>query len=119
MSTKSAGRRLRENLDKALAAAGREQHRTLEFSEVELEYIGWAMQAVDRAAELRKVYDAELSGVYGAEPRPAVLAKLSAEIRACHQLAAALVGKVDLGTEKVKSPQHVAAGQARWRQSVR
>ena len=73
---KSAGQRLREDLDKALAHAGRESGRVLEFSEPELQLIDWAAEDADRAAELRQLYDAELAG----DRHPTILVKLSAEI---------------------------------------
>ena len=44
---KSAGQRLREDLDKALAHAGRESGRVLEFSEPELQLIDWAAEDAD------------------------------------------------------------------------
>lgn len=112
--SKSAGRRLREDLDKALAHAGAESGRTLEFSEVEVQAIEWAAADADRAEELAALYDAELAG----DHTPTTLVKLSAEIRACHRSAADLVGKVEIGVGRAKSPRHVAAGQARWRASV-
>lgn len=112
--SESAGQRLRADLDAALAAAGRESGRVLEFSEVELAFMGWAADAVDRAVELGEVYDAELAG----DRRPSILVKLSGEIRACNRAAADLVSRVEFGVGKAKSPAHVRAGQARWRSSA-
>ena len=109
-TVKSAGQRLRDDLDRALEVAGREAGRALEFSEVEVQLIDWAADAANTADQLQQVYDAELAG----DRHPTILVKLSAEIRTCRRAAADWVGRVEIGDGKAKSPRHVRAGQARW-----
>ena len=53
---KTAGVRLREDLDKALAAAARQQGRALEWDEREVLTLEMAAEAADRCVELRRCW---------------------------------------------------------------
>jgi hypothetical protein len=104
-----AGRELRAQLDKALAAASRELGGQLEWSEVELVIIDRAVAAADRAEELRRVYDGHL-----AAGETALAVKVSAELRGCERAVIDAVGKVHMGLGQAKSERHVRAARSRW-----
>ncbi len=108
----SAGQRLRNDLDTALAVAARKEGHALEFTEVEQVTISMAAAAADRVEVLRALLDTVLAG---AKSSPHSAATLAGEIRLTERAVVDLVGKVDVGTGHVKSARHVAAGQARWR----
>ncbi|MFG1931317.1 hypothetical protein ACGFK1_11750 [Mycobacterium sp. NPDC048908] len=110
----SAGARLRADLDAALAHAGEELGRSLEFDEAERHVITRAAAAADRAEEMTGLYRAELAR--RPEPRPSVLVKLAAEIRLSEKAAVDLVARVTLGLGAARSPRHVRAAQTRWQQ---
>jgi len=74
--SEGAGERLRGEMDRALVAAGRELGQNLEWTESERDVLARACSTADR---LDRVYDRELGS---AEANPAVLVKLSAELRA-------------------------------------
>jgi len=107
---KTAGARLREDLDKALATAASQQGRALEEREVLT--LEMAAEAADRCVELRALLATVL-----ASPRltPNATAALAGELRLTEKAVIDLIGKVNIGTGHVKSPRHVAAGQARMR----
>ena len=109
---KTAGVRLREDLDKALAAAARQQGRALEWDEREVLTLEMAAEAADRCVELRALLATVL-----ASPRltPNATAALAGELRLTEKAVIDLIGKVNIGTGHVKSARHVAAGQARMR----
>jgi hypothetical protein len=110
---KSAGQRLREDLDTALAVAARKEgHASLEFTEVEQVTISMAAAAADRVEVLRALLVTVLASAKSSAHSSATLA---GEIRLTERAVVDLVGKVDVGTGHVKSPRHVAAGRARWR----
>jgi hypothetical protein len=112
--TPTAGQRLRADLDAALAHAGEELGRQLEFDEAERHVIAQAVAAADRAQEMTVLYRAELARK--PEPRPTVLVKLAAEIRLSEKAAVDLVARVNLGLGAAKSPRHVRAARTRWQQ---
>jgi hypothetical protein len=106
-----AGRRLRKQLDAALAAASRDLGAALEFTETELLTIAAAQAAADRGEVLRRLWDERLAA---GDAEPAVLVKISAEARQCERAAVDLVGKVSTGVVAPKSERHVRAIRARW-----
>ncbi len=105
----TAGRRLIAAMDAELAAAGEDAGQELEWSAAEAGTLQIAAAAADRVAELRQVYDAELAG----QRRPAMLAKLAAEMRGQekHQLDA--LGKVSLDPDRLSNVRRQAA-RPRW-----
>lgn len=107
---RAAGARLRFDLDQALQRAGREAGQNLEWSEQELLVIDRAVAAADRAAVLTRLWKRELAGA----AQPAVLVKLSAELRACERAAVDLVARVNPGIGPAKSDRHQRAAQSRW-----
>ncbi|ODR03620.1 hypothetical protein BHQ15_17835 [Mycolicibacillus koreensis] len=106
----TAGNRLRRDLDAALAAAGKELGTRLEWDEREADVIGRAAATADRLEVLRAAFDAESAG--GADP--AVLVKLSAELRALDRLVVDLVARVNPGVGPAKSQRHIRAARSRW-----
>jgi hypothetical protein len=112
--TVSAGQRLRAEVDKALAAVGRETSKTLEWSELELDVIDRAAKTADRAEGLRAVFDAEQAG----EARPTVLVSLSGELRLLDKAVVDLLGRLEFGEGKTKSERHQRAANYRWNQGA-
>ncbi|CDM76133.1 hypothetical protein MMARE11_19860 [Mycobacterium marinum E11] len=110
---RGAGARLRFELDQALERAGREAGQNLEWSEQELQVIDRAAAATDRAAVLGRLWKKEVAG----EAQPAVLVKLSAELRACERAAVDLVARVNPGIGPAKSDRHQRAARSRWDRS--
>jgi hypothetical protein len=104
---RSAGVKLRARINRALRDSG---IAGAEFDEYELEALDAACAAADRAEQLQKVFDAELSG----EARPTTLARLSAEIRHCERQSLQMLERVRLTPEPVKSARHQRAVRARW-----
>lgn len=104
------GRRLRADMDTALARAEQEAGQTLEFDERELAALDTACDAANRAEELRDIYRRELAG----EARPTVLSNMSAEIRHCERLKLDALAKLALRVDKPKSEQHQLAARYRW-----
>jgi hypothetical protein len=94
-------------MNAALAATGAPG---AEFTELETESIDAAVEAADRAEQLREVFAAELAG----QARPTTPARLSAEARHCERQVLDLVARVQLEPEPVKSPRHQRAARARW-----
>lgn len=107
---RAAGARLRFDLDRALDRAGREIGQNLEWSEQESLVIDRAAAAADRGAVLAKLWKRELAGAAD----PAVLVKLSAELRACERAVVDLVARVNPGVGPAKSERHVRAARSRW-----
>lgn len=103
---RSAGVKLRAKLNAALKAAGP----GMEWTETEAEAIAAAVQAADRAEQLRAVFGDELVG----ESRPTTLARLSAEIRLCERQVVEMVSRLELEPVKPKSLRHQRAVNARW-----
>ncbi|ORV44541.1 hypothetical protein AWC02_14945 [Mycolicibacter engbaekii] len=103
----SAGDDLRAAWAAELAAADP----ALEWSPHELTHLDAACRAADRAEALRLAFAAEQAG----EQRPDVLVKLSSELRMLDKAVADHLGRLTLAEdERVKSPQHQAAANARW-----
>lgn len=103
----TAGEKLRQKMTAALEATGVPG---IEFDEYETEALDRAVAAADRAEQLQRVYDAELSG----ECRPTTLARLSAEIRHCERQSVQMLERVRLTEEPPKSARHQRAARARW-----
>ncbi|MGV0788681.1 hypothetical protein ABQF33_17370 [Mycolicibacterium sp. XJ2] len=110
MSTKTAGQRLRETFDQGLDRASQQLGKRLTWDEHELEALTAAATAADRCEELQRVYRDELAG----ERRPALLVKLSAEMRLLDKAVADHVGRVRIGPGVAKSERHQRAVNARW-----
>lgn len=106
----TAGRRLRTQMKRALDAASKELGHQLEFDEREQDALNRAAAAADRAAELRRIFEAEQAG----EARPAVLVKLSAEMRALDKQVVDLLAKLSFGPGQAGSERHRQAARARW-----
>ena len=106
MEQRSAGQRLRAGLDAALAHAGREAGKELEFDEREQLIIGAASDAADRAERL--------AALWAAETNPALLCKLGAELRLCEKAAVELAARVNIGEGKAKSERRQRAAGVRW-----
>lgn len=113
MTPSTAGQHLRQTLDQALARASQDIGQPLEWAEDEVVAIEAAVQAADRAADLRRIYDAERTG----EARPTVLVKLSAELRQLDRQVVELAARVNPGVGPAKSARHVRAANARWRRN--
>ena len=87
---RSAGVKLWTKMNAALKATG---VAGAEFDEYELEALDAACAAADRAEQLQRVYDAELTSD---DPRPTTLARLSAEIRHCERQSLQMLERVQL-----------------------
>lgn len=107
---KTAGVRLRADLDAALARAGKEVGRPLEWDEKELLTLVTAGKVADRAEVLRGMFADEQAG----QARPTVLVKISAELRMCDRQVVDLVARINPGVGVAKSERHVRAARARW-----
>lgn len=110
MSTKTAGQRLRETFDQALDRASQQLGKRMAWDEHELEALVAAASAADRRYELQRVYRDELAG----DRRPAILVKLSAEMRLLDKAVADHLGRVRVGPGVAKSERHQRAVNARW-----
>jgi hypothetical protein len=101
---------LRKRMDAQLALLGNDA----EWTEKELEYLDLAGRAVDRAAVVQGVLDAELGRD---EPRPSHVVRLSAELRGLERQTAALVAMLNPdGSGPAKSERHQRAARVRWDQ---
>ena len=106
-----AGRRLRTEMDAALERARVEAAEpNLQWDEREADALERACATADRADVLRGVFDAEQAG----ECRPAVLAKVSAELRALDRQVVDLLARLNPGVGVAKSERHQRAAQYRW-----
>ncbi|MDX1885363.1 hypothetical protein [Mycolicibacterium sp. 120270] len=110
MSTKTAGQQLRGMFDKALDRASQQLGKRMAWDEHELEALTAASSAADRRDELQRVYRDELAG----ERRPAVLVKLSTELRLLDKAVADHLSRVRIGPGVAKSERHQRAVNARW-----
>lgn len=111
MSIKAtSGQRLRETFDQAHDRASQQLGKRMVWDEQELEALTAAACAADRRDELQQVYRDELAG----ERRPAVLVKLSAEMRLLDRAVADHLGRVRIGPGIAKSERHQRAVNARW-----
>lgn len=115
-TTPGAGDRLRADLVAALARAGEEAGRALEFDEAEAHTVEQACAAADRAEQLQALYAAELAR--RPEPRLRTVVALAAEMRLSEKAAVDLVARVSLGLGAAKSPRHVRASQTRWQRET-
>ncbi|MCU1698260.1 MAG: hypothetical protein JWR34_4323 [Mycobacterium sp.] len=108
---KTAGAKLRSDLNAALARAARDQGlAALEFSEVERALIAAAVTQADWIETLKALRATELAG----DAAPTTLVKLSSEIRACERQVFDLIGRVNFGEGVAKSAHHQRAAHARW-----
>jgi hypothetical protein len=106
----TAGQKMRAEFDDALDRAGRSAGKRLVWDEHEAHALAAAATAADRRAELQQVYDNELAG----ESRPAILVKLSTELRPLDKAIADHIGRVRIGVGVAKSDRHQRAVNARW-----
>jgi hypothetical protein len=107
---KTAGMRLHSELDAALARAGKELGRNLEWDEQETLTLVTAAKAADRAEVLREMFAAEQAG----EARPTMLLQISAELRQVDRQVIDLVARINPGVGPAKSARHVKAARRRW-----
>jgi hypothetical protein len=82
----------------------------LEWSEQELICLGVVSATADRAEVLRAAFDVERSG----QANPAVLVKLSGEIRSLDRQVVDLVARVNPDVGPAKSDRHARAANSRW-----
>lgn len=93
------GSRLRRSMNMALEAAGKALGTSIQWDHSELISLDRAVQAADRAEQLRMRYELELQG----EARSTALARLSAEIRALDRLAIEITRRLDTGLKKMQA----------------
>jgi hypothetical protein len=110
VSTKTAGQRLRETFDQALDRVSQRLGKRMAWDEHELEALSAAASAANRRDELQQVYRDQLAGDGG----PAILVKLSAEMRMLDKAVADHLGRVRIGPGVAKSERHQRAVNARW-----
>jgi hypothetical protein len=107
----TAGRRLRAEIDAALERARIEVGEpNLQWDEREADALARACATADRVEVLQAVFADEQDG----ESRPAVLAKVSAEIRALDRQVVDLLTRLNPGFGPAKSERHQRAAGARW-----
>lgn len=107
----AAGRRLVDDQHEALRRAGEEAGVALVWSETEEAALERAGQTVDRAERLRKVFDDEMRG----DAHPAVLVKISGELRQLDRQVIALLAQLNPeGEDTPKSERHQRAARSRW-----
>lgn len=102
----TAGRRLRIDLDKALAHASQQGGYQLEWSEQELHTIAQACDMADRAEVLKEMFAAEVTAT--------TKLKIATELRHTQRSVVELVAKVHPGDGRAKSQRHVRAVGQRW-----
>lgn len=108
----AAGKRLVADQAAALARTSKDTGEVLVWSEAEIVALERAGDTVDRAEKVRKLLDIQMRAD---EPNPAIVVKLSAEIRALDRLVVDLVGKLNpYGEGQAKSGRHQKAANARW-----
>lgn len=106
---KTAGQRLRDQLDEALRRTGEERGVSLEWDERELAHLEAAQAAADTAELLRvRLADPEIDA--------AAVVRLGAERRLQLKAVSDHVDRLSLWAQVPKSERHVKAGQARWSQ---
>ncbi|OBK77577.1 hypothetical protein A5651_04090 [Mycobacterium sp. 1274761.0] len=96
--------------DQALDRASQQLGKRMAWDEHEVEALTAAARAADRRDELQQVYSGELAG----DGRPAMLVKLSAEMRMLDKAVADHLGGVRIGPGIAKSERHQRAVNARW-----
>lgn len=112
----AAGKRLVDSMHEALARTSAETGQTLVWSEQEEAALERAGETVDRAEKVRKLLDSALKAD---EPNPAVVVKLSAELRMLDKQVVDLLGKLNPeGEGPSKSQRHVRAARSRWDRSA-
>jgi len=107
----AAGQALRKQFDDALDKASKKLGQRLQWDEHELHALTAACNAADRRAELKQAFAAELAG----DKRPAILVKLSAELRLLDKAIVDHLSRIRIGTGVAKSERHQRAVNARWR----
>lgn len=106
---KTAGTRLRDQLDEALRRTAEDRGVTLEWDERELAHLDAAHAAADTADLLRvRMADPDIDA--------AVVVRLGAERRLQLKAISDHVDRLGIWTQVPKSERHVRAGQARWSQ---
>ncbi|WP_143695437.1 hypothetical protein [Williamsia sp. 1135] len=90
--------------------SAKESKKLLEWSEIEIKTLDMLGQTVDRAEDLRRVFDAERKG----EGRPAMLVKISAEIRSLDRQISTFMAEIQVDSGPKVSSRHLKAATARW-----
>ncbi|WP_434158802.1 hypothetical protein C5142_18255 [Rhodococcus sp. BGS-1C] len=112
----AAGKRLVAEQNVALARTSKQTGEELAWSEAEIVALERAGETVDRAEKVRKLLDAEMRAD---EVRPAMVVKLSAELRALDRLVVDLVAKLNPYSEgQAKSNRHQRAANSRWQRDA-
>ena len=107
-----SGQQLRDQFAEALARTSRELGRQLEWTEQEQIALDLAVEAADRADQVRALLDAELARP---EPRTGAITALSAEVRLLNRARMDYVWRLSAGPGGVaKSERHVRASRMRW-----
>jgi hypothetical protein len=108
---KSAGQKLREELDEDLARIGRRLGQTLHWNTRERAAIAAAAEAADLHAELQAMLAAELAN----ERRPAEVVRMMTETRQLRRMIAVQLDRLNFaGQLTAKSRQHQEAANTRW-----
>jgi hypothetical protein len=100
-----------EVLKQASEELGQSDDEPLEWSEQELVALEAACAAADRSEALGEMFASEQRNK---PPMPALLVKLSAEMRALDRQVVDLLGKVNPGLEPAVSARHQKASRERW-----
>jgi hypothetical protein len=108
---KTAGERLRQRLDEQLAMASEDIGYQLEWTQQESATLDRAADAADRAEHLATCWEALTANP---ETDPALLVKVSGELRALEKSITDLIYRVSLTEGRAKSPQHQRAAHSRW-----
>ncbi|MGV9797407.1 hypothetical protein ACWDTP_05040 [Mycobacterium sp. NPDC003449] len=108
---KTAGDRLRERLDSALARAGEDARCQLEWTPMELIILDRAADAANRHEILSARWDRLAASPTVESP---LLVKVSAELRSLERQVADLTARVSPEPVRKKSDQHQRAARSRW-----
>lgn len=111
---KTAGEKLRDSLNAQLARASEDAREDLEWTNQEEAVLARAADAADRAEILN---DRWVALANDPATDPALLVKVSGELRALERSITDLVFKVSPELGQAKSFQHQKAAQTRWNRS--
>lgn len=96
-------------MDAALANVSKDDGKDYEWGELELHHLAAASRAADRVELLQRALNAA-----AALKDPALVVKLSAELRACDKAIGDHLAKVVVGEGVAKSERHQRAANTRW-----
>lgn len=105
----TAGEALRATMDAALANASKDDGKDYEWGEHELHHLAAASRAANRVETLQRALDTATAG-----GDPALVVKISAEMRACDKAVGDHLAKVVVGEGLAKSERHQRAANSRW-----